>query len=103
LLLPAPSDKIPFNSYLAWSGFSLLLFVVYHPLNALIFFPQGRAVFFNPIFLILATALGVVCIITYWQTASLSIPVVIHWLAVVLWLLCFGGLTKLNYKLAETK
>ena len=70
--------------------------MIYHPVNALTFFPQGREIFFNPIFLSLATALGIACTVTYWQTGSLWIPVLIHWLAVVVWLVYFGGLKKVG-------
>ncbi|MEL6500374.1 MAG: CPBP family glutamic-type intramembrane protease, partial [Cyanobacteria bacterium J06623_1] len=100
------------RSYLLWSGFSLLLFVIYHPLNALTFFPQGKETFFDPIFLSLAGILGLTCAIAYQQTGSLWLPVAIHqrsqqapsfyggvicdWLAVVFWLLCFDGLHRLK-------
>ncbi|MEM8720927.1 MAG: CPBP family glutamic-type intramembrane protease [Cyanobacteria bacterium P01_G01_bin.39] len=95
LILPYPDSSISLESYSIWSLFSLGLFIIYHPLNALTFFPQGRSVFFRPVFLVLAAALGIVCTITYWQTGSLWIPVIIHWLAVVLWLLCFGGWSQI--------
>ena len=95
--MPYPDAQIMSKSDLIWSGFSLALFVIYHPLNALTFFPQGRPVFFSFHFLILAAALGATCNIAYWLSGSLWIPVLIHWLAVVFWLLCFGGLEKLNY------
>ena len=98
ILLPYPSSKIAPKLYFIESVFSLCLFVIYHPLNAITFFPQGRKTFFNPIFLILATALGIVCTLSYWQTGSLWLPVSIHWLSVVLWLLCFGGLNQLDYQ-----
>ena len=97
LLLPAPSDDLSLKSRLIWSISSLFLFIVYHPLNALTFFPQAKTVFLEPIFLILAASLGIVCTIAYWQTGSLWLPVIIHWLTVVLWLSCLGGSTKLNY------
>lgn len=95
-LLPYPHDNISTNSYIAWAVFSLLLFIIYHPLNALTFYPQGRKTFFNPVFLSLAASLGIICTITYWQTGSLWLPALIHWLAVVIWLLCFSGLTRLK-------
>jgi predicted Abi (CAAX) family protease len=80
-----------------WATLSLFLFVIYHPLNALTFFSQGRETFFDPIFLCLAAGLGIICTITYYQTGSLWLPVLIHWLVVVVWLLCFDGLTKLKF------
>ena len=96
LLLPDPLD-VSFKSYLWRSLLSLFLFIIYHPLNALTFFPQGRKVFFNRIFLVLAASLGIVCTITYWQTGSIWLPVLIHWVTVAVWLSYFGGLNKLNY------
>lgn len=96
LLLPDPATKVFSTSYWLWSGFSLLLFIVYHPLNALTFFPQGRKTFFNPIFLSLAGILGFTCTFAYQQTGSFWLPVLIHWLAVVGWLLYFDGLQRLE-------
>ncbi|MEO1689929.1 MAG: CPBP family glutamic-type intramembrane protease [Cyanobacteria bacterium J06631_6] len=96
LPVPYPATEGLSRSYLLWSGFSLLLFVIYHPLNALTFFPQGKETFFDPIFLSLAGILGLTCAIAYQQTGSLWIPVAIHWLAVVFWLLCFDGLHRLK-------
>jgi len=72
-----------------------VMFVVYHPLNALSFFSQGLETFFNSAFLLLATLLGITCSIAYLQSGSLWTPVVIHWLAVVVWLLFLGGYRKL--------
>ena len=96
VLLPYPSD-VSFKSYLLRSALSLLLFIIYHPLNALTFFPQGKQVFFDRIFLILAASLGIVCTVTYWQTGSIWLPVLIHWVTVAVWLSYLGGLNKLNY------
>ena len=95
ILLPYPANNISLWEFIAWSAFSLVLFVLYHPLNASTAFPQGKPLFFTPIFLCLATALGIVCTFAYWQTGSIWLSVVIHWLVVVLWLLCFGGWRKL--------
>lgn len=97
VLLPIPTDNLSFQTYLVHSLFSLCLFIIYHPLNAITFFPQGRIAFFDPVFLTLATALGVICTWSYWQTGSLWLPVIIHWLSVVLWLSFFGGAEKLAY------
>ncbi len=96
LLLPYPYD-VSFKSYLLRSALSVFLFIIYHPLNALTFFPQGRNVFFNYIFLVLAASLGIVCTTTYWQTGSIWLPVLIHWVTVAVWLSCLDGLNKLNY------
>ncbi|MGL5833494.1 MAG: CPBP family glutamic-type intramembrane protease [Waterburya sp.] len=96
-LLPDPGDDLFFDTYIPRATLSLFLFIVYHPLNASTFFPQGKETFFDPIFLTLAAALGIICTITYYQTDSLWLPILIHWLTVVIWLLCFGGLAKLKF------
>ena len=96
LLLPHPSESASILNQLLWGGISLILFIIYHPLNALTFYPSGLRTFFNPVFLFLAALLGVVCTLTYWQSGSLWPPVVIHWLVVVVWLLVLGGYRKLN-------
>ena len=95
LLLSDPWD-VSFKTYLLRSALSLLLFIIYHPLNALMFYPQGRNVFFDKIFLVLAASLGIVCTITYWQTGSIWLPVLIHWITVAVWLSYLGGSDKLN-------
>lgn len=95
ILLPDPSSHVGMQTYVARSLLSLSLFVVYHPLNALTFFPQAKQTFFDPVFLTLATALGIVCTFSYWQTSSLWLPIAIHWLTVVLWLSYFDGWDKL--------
>jgi predicted Abi (CAAX) family protease len=79
-----------------WGGFSLVIFIIYHPLNALSFYPQGRLLFFQPMFLLLAGFLGVACILAYLQSGSFWLPVGIHWLTLLVWLLLLGGYRKLN-------
>ncbi|WP_226591035.1 CPBP family glutamic-type intramembrane protease [Microseira wollei] len=96
LLLPHPSENASISAHWLWACISLAVFIVYHPLNALSFFPAGRPTFFNPVFLLLAALLGIVCTIAYLKSGSLWLPVAIHWLVVVVWLLLLGGYGKLN-------
>lgn len=96
-LLPRASENSTFMTIFIWAIISLVLFIIYHPLNALIFFPTGQPTFFEPIFLFLATLLGITCSLAYLQSYSLWTPVVIHWLVVVVWLLCLGGIEQLNH------
>jgi|SRR6478672_247231 len=96
LLLPHPSENAAILTQALWGGVSLVMFIVYHPLNALTFYPSGRKTFFDPVFLLLAALLGIVCTLAYWQSASIWPPVIIHWLVVVVWLLLLGGYRKLN-------
>ena len=72
-------------------GGSTLLFVVWHPLGALTVNPGAIAIFFDPAFLLIVTALGITCGYGYVVSKSLWVPVLIHWLTVVIWVLLLGG------------
>ena len=93
IILPYP------DGYVAW-GFqfplillSLMLFVLYHPLNALSFYKVGNPIFFNPVFLGLVALLGFTCAIAYLLTGSIWTISVLHWIVVTVWLLGFNGLS----------
>ena len=95
-LLPYPSIL---NSPTITVGAMLLslgLFVAYHTLNALFFYPPGRPLFFQPLFLSLAALLGIGAIIVYWFTGSLWLTAIFHWLIVAVWILCLGGEQKIH-------
>jgi predicted Abi (CAAX) family protease len=96
LLIPSPSEGFPWLPQLAWSALSLGLFVLYHPVAGRLWYPQARALFNDPRFLVQATLLGVACSLTYLLTGSLWPPVLIHWLAVVIWLEPFRGRERLG-------
>ncbi len=96
LLLPHPFEGVNGKEWLFWLVLSLILFILYHPLNALLFYPQGKKIFSQPIFVVFAALLGLICAISYQVTASLWPPVIIHWLIVVIWLFMFGGQQKLT-------
>ena len=93
--LPHPTEDISPSAWLFWGVSGLLLFILYHPLNAATFYRQGNPTFFHPIFLSLTGLLGLACTLAYALTGSLWIVVVIHWLVVTIWLFGFGGETKL--------
>ncbi|NEQ25773.1 MAG: CPBP family intramembrane metalloprotease [Microcoleus sp. SIO2G3] len=95
LFLPQTTESVSISKLWLWGIISLVMFIVYHPLNALSFFSQGLETFFNSAFLLLATLLGITCSLAYLHSGSLWTPVVIHWLAVVVWLLFLGGYRKL--------
>ncbi|WP_208099188.1 CPBP family glutamic-type intramembrane protease [Nostoc sp. 106C] len=96
LLLPHVTEDVSRNKKWLWGGISLVIFIVYHPLNALTAYPAGFPTFMNPVFLLQAAFLGIVCTIAYFQSGSLWPSVVMHWVIVVVWLLFFGGYEKLN-------
>lgn len=95
ILLPHPSEKSSLGFLLTWIIVSLVLFVVYHPLNGATLFVARQKTFSDPIFLILAASLGVFCTFIYLNSGSLWTPAVFHWIVVVVWLLYFGGKSKL--------
>lgn len=70
---------------------STLLFVLWHPLNALTINPSAPPVFLDPAFLSITAALGVTCGYGYLVSKSLWVPVLIHWTTVVVWVLFLGG------------
>lgn len=61
-----------------WAPQALAAYVLSHPLNALLFVPGARDVFFDPTFLLLALLLGAACSVLYRRTGSLWPPVVLH-------------------------
>lgn len=93
--LPQSTETISVTELWLWGCISWVLFIVYHPLNAVSFFPRGRKTFFDVVFLLLAALLGIICSLAYIQSGSLWTPVAIHWLVVVVWLLLLGGYSKL--------
>ncbi|MDP8935284.1 MAG: CPBP family glutamic-type intramembrane protease, partial [Cyanobacteriota bacterium] len=78
LMLPHPFENASGLMLWFWGCASLAAFVVYHPLNALSFYPVGRSTFMNPVFLLLAAILGVACSIAYLQSGSIWPAVAVH-------------------------
>ncbi len=97
LFLPHPTEKPSIKKQIIWGVITLTAFIIYHPLQGLTWNPAGREVFMEPIFLILAALLGVMCTIAYYWVGSLWLPVVVHWVAVSIWLVLLGGFSKFNY------
>lgn len=97
LLLPHPSENTTIKSQIIWAVISVIIFIVYHPIQGITWNPLGHDVFINPIFLSLAGLLGTICTIAYLGTGSIWLPVIIHWLAVVIWLVILDGFSKFIY------
>jgi predicted Abi (CAAX) family protease len=91
LLIPHPIETAVFIDIVKWSLISLGAFIVYHPLNALTFYPAGKPTFWDWRFLTLTGLLGAVCSIAYYTTGSIWPSVLIHWIVVVGWVKVFGG------------
>ncbi|MCF4970431.1 CPBP family glutamic-type intramembrane protease [Nostoc sp. CMAA1605] len=96
LSLPHPIEVINWYIWALWALFIVFLFIIYHPLNAKTFFPQGSPTFLHPIFLTLAGLLGLCCTVAYALTGCFWIIVLIHWIVILVWLLALGGREKLG-------
>lgn len=99
LFLPHPTENPEISTQLLWGFITLTAFIVYHPLEALTWYPGGRDIFIKPSFLILAALLGAMCTIAYLASGSVWLSVIIHWLAVAVWLVLLGGFFKLQTRL----
>lgn len=99
LFAPALAEELVFRVAPPprFAGLALVAYVLYHPLNAWLFVPAARDSFSNPVFLLLAALLGVLCTLLYRRSGSLWPPVVLHSLVVVGWLLLLGSTSALGY------
>lgn len=91
LLIPRNTKERGAWAIAGFIFFSTVLFVLWHPLNALTINPAAAPLFLDPSFLIIVTALGITCSFGYIYSKSLWVPVVIHWLTVLIWVLGLGG------------
>lgn len=98
LLLPHPTEGVLPVTATIWTGLSLSLFVLSHPFSAHWFYKPGKGTFFQPVFLGLATVLGLVCTGVYLLTGALWTVVGIHWVVVLVWLLGCGGYGRMYGK-----
>ncbi|MEO0448417.1 MAG: CPBP family glutamic-type intramembrane protease, partial [Verrucomicrobiota bacterium] len=85
LLLPARGER-------GKSGFpwwllagNVVVFALWHVVNAWAFFPDARPVFWDARFLVLAGWLGAACAWLYLRSGSLYPAIFLHWITVVLW------------------
>ncbi|MBW4685669.1 MAG: CPBP family intramembrane metalloprotease [Komarekiella atlantica HA4396-MV6] len=96
LLLPHKTEQASLAYQWIAGSISLVLFVIYHPLNATFFIRNARTTFSSFAFLTSAAILAIVCTIAYLKSGSIYPPVMLHWVFVVSWLLGFGGYQRLN-------
>jgi predicted Abi (CAAX) family protease len=90
-LLPRPGAGNLRGIDLVLAAVSLSAFVLWHPLNGVLFRKSARRLFTRVDFLLAAAALGLVCTLAYWISRSLWPPVLMHWLTVSGWFMFFGG------------
>ena len=98
LLLPHPTEGVLTTTFMLWATLSLVLFVISHPLQAMIFRPHLMSLFSRPLFIGLTALLGLSCIIIYTNTGSLWTLIGFHWLVVVSWLVFLGGWQRLRFR-----
>ncbi|MBC6431321.1 CPBP family intramembrane metalloprotease [Nostoc sp. HG1] len=94
LFLPHPVETPLITTQILWGTISLAAFIIYHPLQGLTWNQVGYNVFTNPSFLILSAILGAMCTIAYLVVGSIWPSVIIHWLAVVIWIVLLDGFAK---------
>jgi predicted Abi (CAAX) family protease len=102
VVVPSLGEEILFRASLVphrteggpWWGWvfaSLVLFALWHPLNAALFLPRAWPLFSDPRFVVLTLLLGVALSVLYRRTGSLWPGVAFHWAVVVGWKACLGG------------
>lgn len=96
LLLPHNTEQASLINQLSFGSISLILFVIYHPLNATFFIKNARATFSNFTFLSFVAILAISCNLSYSKSGSIYPPIIIHWSFVLIWLLCLGGYQRLH-------
>ncbi len=94
--LPHPLEDVPSDLWNTWALLGIIIFMVYHPLNAVTLYSRGYPTFLKPIFLILTGLLGLACTVAYRFTGSLWSITFIHWIAVIVWLFFLGGNERLE-------
>ena len=90
-LLPHKERKVPTIRLWFYAAFGIVVFVAWHPINAMTINHSAYAIFTNPLFLSLAALMAIACTITYIKTGSLWVPIAIHWLTVVVWVFFLSG------------
>lgn len=91
VLIPTLTRERGWRAIAGATLLSTIAFVLWHPVNALTINPGARALFLDPVFLLIVTLLGVTCSLAYIASRSLWVPVLIHWLTVLVWVLWLGG------------
>jgi predicted Abi (CAAX) family protease len=91
ILIPRNIRERGPNQIAFFSLLSAVLFVLWHPLNALTINPTAKIFFLNPLFLVIVFLLGLSCSLGYIYSRSLWVPVIMHWLTVMVWVLLLGG------------
>ena len=90
VLLPYNLKYKSYKTILLYVILSTLLYTSIHLLYALLN-PVSAIYFLNIYFLLIVMFLGLTCSIAYIYSQSLWLPVIIHWLTVLIWVLLLNG------------
>lgn len=98
-LAPALGEELLFRRMLipregrkgGWMVLSVVLFVLWHPLQAVTFGPPWAEAFLDPWFLAAVAILGIALARIYAATRSLWPCILTHWLVVLGWKTLFAG------------
>jgi len=91
LVLPHRSEDRSPEQLRRALAISVVIFILWHVVNAWLTFPVARPVFWDLRFLTIVAGLGWACGWAYLRTGSLWPSVLIHWSIVVIWKACLGG------------
>jgi predicted Abi (CAAX) family protease len=89
VLLPYPKDDVGLLRKSVSAIASLVVFVIYHPINGMTFTPMSYQLFTDIRFLIQTVLLGITCTVLYFLSGSIWPSVIAHWLPVTVWILFF--------------
>ncbi len=70
---------------------ALVAFLAWHPINAILFFPQVLPLFSDWRFLTVTASLGIACTYLWRATGSLWPSIGLHWLVVIIWKALLGA------------
>lgn len=87
-LIPHPTESISRPKRRLSIAISWIAFLLYH------LHPFVPPFFRSPAFLVGVILISTICTLAYLRSGSIWLPVVLHWVIVVVWLLMFGGLGK---------
>ena len=86
-----PQKSLSRGKEIGYVVLSSVLFVLWHPFNALTINPTSQGVFLRIDFLAIVFLLGIACGAGYVISRSLWVPILIHWVTVLVWVLALGG------------
>jgi uncharacterized protein len=84
---PRPGSSLPLFAL----TLSVVLFVVWHPIQIVVFGPHWARTVLDPWFLAAVAAFGVASARLYWKTGTIWPSVALHWLVVVGWKALLNG------------